>query len=187
MTAPGIHPAIFPTSSIANDVADPTDPTTEDVTTATTYDAWGRVLTVTDPDLVETVTAYKESGAGAATDIATVTVAPAALDLATSYTSDLVGNTETVTNPEGETTTTTYDGLNHVVDVEDPLGTHTRTVYNNWGQATSVIANYLDGTPSGKAGVDDVVTTTTYDESAARSRPTPTTARSRGRSRPARA
>lgn len=44
-----------------------------------------------------------------------------------------------------------------------PIGTVTKAIYNAYGQATSIIANRVDDVPSGSTGLDDVVSTQTYD------------------------
>ena len=60
------HPAIYPTTTTANDVATVVDATSEDLTSSATYDPWGRTLVATDPDGVAATTHYLTgSGDGA--------------------------------------------------------------------------------------------------------------------------
>ena len=167
--AEAAHPAVFPTTTTANHVDGAFDPLLpdEDVATTSTFDAWGHALAVTDADGVARTTTYRTSpeANGYATDIVS---AADGLDQATTYTHDLVGNrlTETTPAPLGRTTTTTYDLRNHAVSVQAPapVSTVTRHVYDAYGFVTASIENWVDGTPSGPAGLDDLTTSYTYDE-----------------------
>jgi RHS repeat-associated protein len=136
----------------------------EDVATSQVYDRWGRVTTTTDADGVSASTTYVASGNGYQTDVASTADDPDNGAAATAFTYDRVGNRLTTTAPTGEVTSATYDLRNHVLVQTAGDGTKSASVFNNYGQRTSAIANYLDGVPSGASGLDDVVTTFAYDE-----------------------
>jgi RHS repeat-associated protein len=153
------YPGIFPTASISNYVDGTQGPAAdEDVRSQATFDAWGRTASTTDPDGVAATTHY-------AVNQTDVDYTADGLGQQTGYAYDAVGNRLTVTTPKTETTTTAYDALNHATTVTapSPISTVTKTIYNNFGQATSVIANRVDDTPSGATGLDDVVTTQADD------------------------
>jgi RHS repeat-associated protein len=152
-------PAVVPTTVVVNDVTSPTDLTTQDLTSTSTYDTWGRALSSTDPDGVTTTTSYVTAGEGKQTDIA---YTEDELGNRTSMTYDGVGNVLTTTSPRGAISQVSYDLLNHAIDEDLPDGTRTRHVYNAYGQQTSVITNYVDGTAS--SGIDDIITASTFDE-----------------------
>ena len=149
------HPAIFATQVMVNDVASPSDPS-EDLQTVTTYDTWGRSLTVTDPDGVMVTTTYQDAGDGAMTDVEKVTDD---VGNETTMTYDTVGNRLTVETPLHEVSATTYDLRNHPLIETGPSPDFVKTghTYDLAGQETAVIANYVEGTPS--TGIDDVTTT----------------------------
>lgn len=152
-------PAILPTSSTANDLTGSYHATAPDadLTTTTTYDTWGRLLSATDPDGVATTTAYQSNQ----TDVASVT--DGAGD-ATTYVTDEVGNRTSVATPKTEATTTTFDLEGHPLIVTGPSPFPVKTVNSYaFGQLTNSIANYGDGSPSGPTAADDVKTTTAYD------------------------
>jgi RHS repeat-associated protein len=157
MAASSAHPAIFPTTEIVNYVDGTYTDTIrdEDLATTRTFDAWGRVLATTDPDGVTQTTTY----AGNQTDVASVSDGL----VTTAFTSDAVGNRLT-SSVAGEVTTSTYDLRNHPLSVTAPDGTVTQHTINDFGQRTASIANYVDGTPSGAGGTDDLKTTYAYDE-----------------------
>lgn len=156
---PNLHPAMFPTTTIANDVATVTDATTEDVTSTSSYDAWGRVLTTIDPDGVTASTVF----AANSTDVASTADDPDNGAATTNYGYDAVGNRTTVISPLGRTTTTAYDALNQPLTVTAPDGTVSRVDYNDFGQAIRTWANYQNGTTADGDGTTDLLTTTTYD------------------------
>jgi RHS repeat-associated protein len=167
--ATGVHPPVFATATTVNYVDGAFNPAIadEDVTTTSTVDAWGRALIVTDADGVAQATTYvAATGAnGYATDVASTADG---LGQATSYTYDLVGNrlTETTPAPLSRTMTATYDLRNHVVSVQAPapIGTVTRHSYDAYGFETASIENWIDGTPSGPSGLDDLTTSYAFDE-----------------------
>ena len=156
--ATSVHPAIYPTTAIANDLDGTPGPNPDqDVTSTTTYDRWGRVLTATDPDGVATTTTYATNQ----TDIASTTDGTGAT---TSFTTDAVGNRLSTTQPMGEQTTTTYDFLDKPLLATAPDGTKTATVYNAYGEATSTIANQVNSVANDDgSGIDDVTSTAAYD------------------------
>jgi len=59
-------------------------------------------------------------------------------------------------------TTSTYDTDGTVQQTTDPRGLVTRTLYDQAGRAVATIRNYVNGTPSGVTGDDDVYTRFTY-------------------------
>jgi YD repeat-containing protein len=174
--ATGVHPAIFPTVSIANYVDgtfDPAAPDT-DVISSATYDPWGRTLTSTDPDGVQTESHYAVSGNGIATDIDWT---EDGLNNRTTATYDLVGNQLGSTSPLGRTTATTYDLAGHVIRTTAPDGVVSENDYDNFGLLKTAWANYVDGTPGTGSATDDVKTTYAYDTAG---RPTSTIANDGG-------
>ena len=153
------YPGIFATASFANYIDGTQGPAAdEDVRSLADFDAWGRTITTTDPDGVTATTHYHANQ----TD---VDYTADGVGQQTAYTYDAVGNRLTVTTPLLETTTTAYDALSDATTITapSPINTVTKTIYNNFGQATSVIANRIDDMPSGAAGLDDLVTTSAYD------------------------
>src|SRR5690606_38421735 len=46
----------------------------------------------------------------------------------------------------------------------DAIGTKTRTLYDDAGRQTAVIRNYINGTPSGATGADDLYTRYIYED-----------------------
>jgi RHS repeat-associated protein len=128
------HPAIFPTGTVRNDVPSVSDPTIEDVTSSTTYDAWGRALVATDPDGVTSTSVY---GANR-TDVMSVLDG---LGAATDYTWDEIGQRRTVETPLGFTTSTSYDWFGNALDVTTPDATTTHQVIDPVGRVTD---RYLD-------------------------------------------
>ncbi len=59
-------------------------------------------------------------------------------------------------------TTTVFDDDGTVLETEDPKGLKTRYAYDKLGRQTAVIANYVNGTPSGANADDDVFTRSVY-------------------------
>jgi RHS repeat-associated protein len=59
-------------------------------------------------------------------------------------------------------TTNTYDTDGTVQDVTDPKALVARTLYDDAGRTVATIRNYVNGTPSGPTGDDDVFTRYTY-------------------------
>jgi len=59
-------------------------------------------------------------------------------------------------------TTYTYSADGTLLEVADPRNKKTRYVYDDLGRQLAVIANYVDGTPSGPTGDDDVFTRFVY-------------------------
>ncbi|MFG0252524.1 MAG: hypothetical protein ACF8NJ_06585, partial [Phycisphaerales bacterium JB038] len=57
-----------------------------------------------------------------------------------------------------------YNDDGTVLSSEDPISTVTRYAYDDLGRQTAVIRNYVDGTPSGATGADDLYTRYTYDD-----------------------
>jgi RHS repeat-associated protein len=168
------HPAIFPTTVTANYVDGVYSSATPDVdvSTVSTFDAWGHALVTTDQDGVASTTGYQPTTSvnGYATDVIS---SADGLGQATTFGYDRVGNQTSSTTPLSEATTTTYNLRGQPLTVTDPLSRVTKHVYDGYGFRTSSIANRIDDTPSGPAGLDDVVTTYAYDEYGA---PTTTTA-----------
>jgi RHS repeat-associated protein len=158
-TSPSLHPAMFPTTTIANDVASVSDPSTQDVTSTTAYDAWGRVAATTDPDGVSATTTYAANG----TDVGSTADDPDNGAATTNFGYDAVGNRTVVISPLGRTTTTTYDGLNHPLTVTAPDGTVTRHDYNDLGQQVRTWSNYQNGTTTDGDASDDLLVIRTYD------------------------
>ncbi len=155
--ATNVHPAIYVTSSTANWVNGTPGPgTDEDVTSTADFDRWGRLVTTADPDGVSTDTTY----AANQTDVASVTDGDSKT---TTYAYDAVGNRLSTTTPLGAVTSVTYDLRNRPLVTTAPDGTKSANVYDDYGQRTSAIANYEDGTAANGDGTDDVITTFTYD------------------------
>jgi RHS repeat-associated protein len=160
------HPAIWPTKVIANwvngafDAAKPA----EDVASSTTYDGWGRPLVSTDPDGVTATSAYVAGSStnGDRSDVASTTDGAG---VTTGFTYDRVGNRLTVTTPSplSEVTTTTYDLRDQPLTLTAADGVVSKAVYDDQGFRTSAIANYVNGTPSGAGGLDDLTSAFTYD------------------------
>jgi YD repeat-containing protein len=151
-----VLPAIAPFRSTTNyidGVYDPADPA-EDVASTVTYDRWARKLVSTDPDGVATTTAYATNQ----TDVASTTDG---VGNQTTFGYDLVGNKTSVTTPLDETTSTDYDLQSHPTLVTGPTGIKSKSVYSH-GLLTTSFANWIDGSPSGPSGVDDVQTSYTY-------------------------
>ena len=158
-TSPYAVPAIFP-KTVTADYVDGTYSAAspdEDLITTTTFDAWGRATKTTDPDGVSSTTDYS------ATNQSDIDDTKDGLGKVTSYAYDAVGDRISVGPPLHETTTTTYDLLDHPLIETAPDGTKAANVYNNQGQRTNSIANYVDGSPSGASGTDDLTTTYLYD------------------------
>ncbi|MCC6630383.1 MAG: hypothetical protein IT340_23625, partial [Chloroflexi bacterium] len=161
--ATGVHPAIFPVSVVANYANGTFDPAIpdQDVTSFATYDAWGRVLTATDPDGVTSTTTYASSGNGIHTDVASTADG---LGHTTIFTYDVVGNPLTTTSPGGLISARTVDHFGRPLDETGPDGTVTRHVHDPYGRETATIANYRDGTANNDgSGIDDVTTVRTFD------------------------
>lgn len=88
------------------------------LTSASTYDEYGRVLTEADP--VGTVTRYTYDAFSNLTSVV-ADWGPGRLNVTTGFTHDAVGNPVTQTDPNGRTTTTTYDAARRVVSVTAPF------------------------------------------------------------------
>jgi RHS repeat-associated protein len=116
-------------------------------TTTRTYDAAGRVATVTDPNNVVTSYGYDLRGR-----VTSTTADVGGLNLATAITYDQFGNQLTKTMPSVagalRTTTMTYDIMERVVTVTDPLGLVTKRVFDLGGRVTSQIRAF--GTTSAR-------------------------------------
>jgi RHS repeat-associated protein len=61
-------------------------------------------------------------------------------------------------------TENTYDSDGTVQDVTDPKALVTRTLHDDAGRTTATIRNYVNGTPSGPTGDDDVYTRYSYQD-----------------------
>jgi len=132
-------PSILPTDRIA-DYQDgtPGPAPDQDVTTSTSYDAWGRTVGAVDADGVSTTTAYGTDQ----TDIASTT--------------DALGNTS-VSVPDQVGHQISYDA----VDAVDAQGVDTHADYSDYGQRQDSVANYVAG---GRATASQNVRTAyTYD------------------------
>lgn len=150
------HPAIFATAVTQNFVANGPSGSDQNVFSTATYDAVGRVLTTSDPDGVTLTSTYAANRTDIASEID-------GLGNTSVYTYDAVGNVLTSTTPLGETTSTTFGFLGNPLEITAPDGTRTRHEYDASGLRTSTIAHYVDGSPSGPSGVDDVRTSFGYD------------------------
>ena len=161
-TAGASHPAIFPTRSIASYVDGVYNPSyrDRDLITDTTYDAWGRPLTVTDPDGVTATTHYD------ATSDTYVDWTEDGLSNRTSFTHDAVGNRLSVEDPLDRMTSTTYNLDSSPVTITDPAGIVTRHEYDTFGPRMASYANWVDGIPpagSETTSDEDVKTSYGYD------------------------
>ena len=157
--SPSPHPAIFPTTTIANlQNGTPGPGADEDVTSTASYDPWGRQLAAKDPDLVETESVY----AANQTDVAST---KDGLDNPTTMTYDEVGNVKKTATPLGRETAQTYDVLNHVLTTTRPDGVVSKTDYNNYGQATATWENYVNGVVESTDAddTDDLLSKMVYD------------------------
>ena len=101
--------------------------------TTYTYDALGRLATVTNARSQTTETHYTSRSQ------VKYKVNPLHETMVT-YSYDKNGNVETVTDGEGRVVTTTYDVLNRKIKVTDELGNYQQWTYNTAGQ----IASYRD-------------------------------------------
>ncbi len=186
-----VLPAIEPrtvTRNYIDGTYDPTQPD-QDLTSSTDYDTWGRTISQTDADGVNTTTAY----AANLTDVASTTDG---LQKTTSYTYDGVGNQLTVKTPLNETTTTTYDLESNPLTVTSPasfsiltantydhgqltqavadsggLAVTTTYAYDAFGHSTQTIADTGTGhanaeTDTAYDSIGNVVQTTVYSDSA---------------------
>lgn len=61
------------------------------------------------------------------------------------------------------TSTSRFDALGRTIDAWDDAGTRTHYVYDRVGDVTDSTQNYIDGSPSGLTGTDDLHSTYTYD------------------------
>ncbi len=133
-------------------------------TTETTYDAKGRVASISDPNAH--VTTYQYDGNGNRTRVTDPSghSTNSAFDLDGRHTSttdangavtstafDGNGNTTSVTDPNGKITSSTFDALNRVTSTTNPLGEVTTYGYDLAGNRTSLTD------PKGR------VTNTTFD------------------------
>jgi len=158
------HPAIWPTTTIAdyvNGIYDPLYPD-EDATSTATYDAWGRSLVRTDPDGVSSTAGY-DLTSGTNGYLTDVTATSVGVDDPSTTAFDLVGNPITQTTPNHEATQRTYDLSGHLTSVIDPAAVKTLFKLDNYGFKIADIANDIDEIPSGAGGLDDVITAYTYD------------------------
>ncbi len=159
------HPAIWPTTSIANyadGTYDPAKPD-EDVASTKTYDAWGRTLAATDPDGVASTTHYTTDAAQASLNgyLTDTDWVKDGLGNPTTSTYDLAGNPLVVTDPNTHPTSRAYDLSSHVVSTTTADGVVSKSTFDQYGLKLAYTANWVDGNPS--AGVDDVVTRYQYD------------------------
>jgi RHS repeat-associated protein len=153
------HAAIWSRRTVANyGDGTPGPNPSDDVTTTTTYDGWGRVLMTTDPDAVVTTTTYDS------TNLTDVAQTKDGLGKTTSYAYDGVGNRTSTTTPLGRVAGSTFDFRNQQLTSTDPAGVVTKTDYNDSGQATATWANWIDGNPATGDGTDDILTILIYDE-----------------------
>jgi len=154
------HQGIFPTRVVANYVDGIVGPNPDqDVISTTTYDAWGRPLTTTDPDGVTKTSVY--DGANKTDLVQTYdNLYNPPLVPATTMTYDLAGNLTATLTPQGRLTSSTYDLLNHTLTTTAPDGTVQRTDHDNYGRVSASWANYLAGVTSSD---HDVLTTYSYD------------------------
>lgn len=106
---------------------------------ATTYDAYGRVATQTDPTGRRASNTYGGGGLPAFCQrLATVSSQSGGLNLTTTFACNAVGDVTSVTDPLGNTTTTTYDNLRRPTAEVGPAGTNieTRWTYDANGNQT---------------------------------------------------
>ncbi len=161
-TASAAHAAMFPTQTTVNRVNgihEATDPADVDLITTTTFDAWGRGLTSTDPDGVTVSNVFATNK----TDVASVMNDFGAA--ATTYSYDAVGNRLSTTTPLGLVSSTTYDLFNHALTETARDGVVSAHEYSELGFRTESLANYRNGFPADDgSGIDDVLTTYEYDE-----------------------
>ena len=144
-TASAAHPAIFPTTMTANEVGGGSGSDQNAVTT-TTYDAWGRALTVADPDSMTTTTVY----AANKTDVASENDG---LNTTTYPSYDAIGQRLSVVTPLSETTTTDYDYFGNVTSTLLPAAPNAvtnKSTYDGAGLSHHryIVNNRVDGTPS---------------------------------------
>jgi RHS repeat-associated protein len=92
-------------------------------TSMVTYNAFGQVLTVTNPKNETTTNAYDSAGY-------LQSVTGPITGATTSYTYDSYGRIRTVTDSDGYTVTTDYDGLDRPTRVAYPDGTYEDTTYD---------------------------------------------------------
>jgi RHS repeat-associated protein len=186
-----VLPAIEPrtvTRNYIDGTYDPTQPD-QDLTSLPDYDTWGRTISQTDADGVNTTTAY----AANLTDVASTTDG---VGDTTTYTYDGVGNQLTVKTPLNETTTTTYDLEGNPLTVTSPasfsivtantydhgqltqsvadsggLAVTTTYAYDAFGHPTQTIADTGTGhanteTDTAYDSIANVIQTTVYSDSA---------------------
>ena len=130
----------------------------QNAVTTTTYDAWGRALTVADPDSMTTTTVY----AANKTDVASENDG---LNTTTYPSYDAIGQRLSVVTPLSETTTTDYDYFGNVTSTLLPAAPNAvtnKSTYDGAGRKTADIVNWVDGTPS-SGGIDDLKTTFVLD------------------------
>ena len=154
------HAAIWPRRTVANYVDGTPGPTAdEDVTTTTTFDVWGRPLSVTDPDGVATTTSFDGTNQ---TDIVSTRLGSLG---PTTYAYDGVGNRTLTTTPLGRVSSAAFDYRNQQTSTTQPDGVVAKTVYDNYGRVSATYANNVDDNPATGDGTDDVLTTFAYDAS----------------------
>ena len=100
--------------------ADANDPNTV-ITTSYTYNEYGDILTITDPEANVTANEYDSNG------FLTRVYNP---NRQTLYTYDAVGNMLSTTDAGGTTTTFEYDKLGRIVRITNPLGVQTINTYS---------------------------------------------------------
>jgi YD repeat-containing protein len=123
------------------DLATVTNPLGQ-VTTYTSYDAAGRLLSSTDANGTVTTSTYTPRGW-----LQTQTVTPAAgAALTTSYTYFPTGLLQTVTLPDASVLTYGYDGAHRLTDVTDGAGNKVHYVLDNSGNRTSDQVSDASGT-----------------------------------------
>jgi len=180
------------------DVMDPAPPTynpmypDQNVTTLTTYNILGGVISVTDPDGKVTYTCYDGVGR-VIKSIENPSVTDPCLDyesssrtdqdIITRYTYDATGNLLTKTDPLGSEVTNYYDDLGRLIKVVNPLERETiyeydglgnqvslkdanqvltQYEYDNLGRLITVIENSIPGTPADQE--TNVKTSYCYDQ-----------------------
>jgi len=146
---------------------------------ATTYDSFGNLLTLTDA--LGYTTTYTRNANGLVTQLTQPVPATGVAAPVTSYQYDSKGNLTKITYADssyetwtysstlnkplthtdqlGHTTTNTYDSHGNLLTVTDPLGNVTTYAYNSLGLVTSVTAP----NPSTGAASGGLVTTYSYD------------------------